>query len=163
MARLLNNPFLLVIGLALVVAVLPLFLPSTFYVRVVALVFINALGRRCQKIRHFARSRGKGEQLIEGPPGYRINAVGGNKIPWKRRTGKPARAARVHRGGSRIIDGSGSGEISVSLGDGGNTEAASDSLADARPFIAEEEEGRILLYRSSDGRAELVLFEFRQG
>jgi len=43
MARLLNNPFLLVIGLALVVAVLPLFLPSTFYVRVVALVFINAL------------------------------------------------------------------------------------------------------------------------
>ena len=42
-ARLLNNPLLLVVGLALVVALLPLFLPSTFYVRVVALVFINAL------------------------------------------------------------------------------------------------------------------------
>jgi len=41
--RLLKNPLLLVIGLALVVALLPLLLPSTFYVRVVALVFINAL------------------------------------------------------------------------------------------------------------------------
>lgn len=43
MTRLLKNPLLLVIGLALVVALLPLLLPSTFYVRVVALVFINAL------------------------------------------------------------------------------------------------------------------------
>jgi branched-chain amino acid transport system permease protein len=42
-ARLLKNPLLLVIGLAFAVALLPLFLPSTFYVRVVALVFINAL------------------------------------------------------------------------------------------------------------------------
>jgi branched-chain amino acid transport system permease protein len=38
-----TNPLLLVIGLALLVALLPPLLPSTFYVRVVALVFINAL------------------------------------------------------------------------------------------------------------------------
>jgi branched-chain amino acid transport system permease protein len=41
--RLINNPLLLVIGLVLVVMLLPAFLPSTFYVRVVALVFINSL------------------------------------------------------------------------------------------------------------------------
>jgi branched-chain amino acid transport system permease protein len=39
----LKSPFLLVIGIALMVLLLPPFLPSTFYVRVVALVFINAL------------------------------------------------------------------------------------------------------------------------
>ena len=43
MQRLLKSPFLLVIGLAVLVALLPLVLPSTFYVRVVALVFINAM------------------------------------------------------------------------------------------------------------------------
>lgn len=43
MRALFKSPFLLVIGLAALVVVLPLFLPSTFYVRVVALVFINAL------------------------------------------------------------------------------------------------------------------------
>jgi branched-chain amino acid transport system permease protein len=41
--RVLKSPFLPVIGLALVVALLPLVLPSTFYVRVIAVVFINAL------------------------------------------------------------------------------------------------------------------------
>jgi branched-chain amino acid transport system permease protein len=41
--RLLKSPFLLVIGLTALVVLLPPFLPSTFYVRVVALVFINAL------------------------------------------------------------------------------------------------------------------------
>ena len=43
MQRLLKSPFLLVIGLTTLVLLLPPFLPSTFYVRVVALVFINAL------------------------------------------------------------------------------------------------------------------------
>lgn len=43
MTRFRTNPLLLVIGLALLVALLPPLLPSTFYVRVVALVFINAL------------------------------------------------------------------------------------------------------------------------
>ena len=43
MGRFLHNPLLLVIGVAVVVAVLPLFLPSNFYLRVAALVFINAL------------------------------------------------------------------------------------------------------------------------
>jgi branched-chain amino acid transport system permease protein len=41
--RLLTGPFLLVIAIAAIVVLLPLVLPSTFYVRVVALVFINAL------------------------------------------------------------------------------------------------------------------------
>jgi branched-chain amino acid transport system permease protein len=41
--RYVKNPLLLVVGLAVVVALLPLVLPSTFYVRVAALVFINAL------------------------------------------------------------------------------------------------------------------------
>ena len=39
----LKSPLLLVIGLAVLIALLPLILPSTFYVRVVTLVFINAL------------------------------------------------------------------------------------------------------------------------
>lgn len=43
MQRVLRSPFTIVAGLAIVVALLPLVLPSTFYVRVVALVFINAL------------------------------------------------------------------------------------------------------------------------
>lgn len=43
MQRVLKSPFLLVIGITVLVLLLPLFLPSTFYVRVVALVFINAL------------------------------------------------------------------------------------------------------------------------
>jgi branched-chain amino acid transport system permease protein len=41
--RVLKSPFLLVIAIAVLVVLLPLVLPSTFYVRVVALVFINAL------------------------------------------------------------------------------------------------------------------------
>lgn len=43
MQRFLKSPFLLVIGVAVLVIVLPPLLPSTFYVRVIALVFINAL------------------------------------------------------------------------------------------------------------------------
>ena len=43
MQRVLKSPFLLVIGIAALVLLLPPLLPSTFYVRVVALVFINAL------------------------------------------------------------------------------------------------------------------------
>ena len=43
MQRLLKSPFLLVIGVAALIVLLPVVLPSTFYVRVVALVFINAL------------------------------------------------------------------------------------------------------------------------
>jgi branched-chain amino acid transport system permease protein len=41
--RLLLSPYALVISVAVTVAVLPLFLPTDFYLRVVALVFINAL------------------------------------------------------------------------------------------------------------------------
>jgi branched-chain amino acid transport system permease protein len=41
--RVLNNQFLVVFGIAALVLLLPAFLPSTFYLRVVALVFINAL------------------------------------------------------------------------------------------------------------------------
>jgi branched-chain amino acid transport system permease protein len=41
--RLLNSPFLLVIATAVIVVALPLVLPSSFYVRVAALVFINGL------------------------------------------------------------------------------------------------------------------------
>jgi branched-chain amino acid transport system permease protein len=41
--RFINNPFLLVIAVGIVVAVLPLLLPSSFYLRVIALVYINAL------------------------------------------------------------------------------------------------------------------------
>jgi branched-chain amino acid transport system permease protein len=43
MARVLKSPFLLVAGLAALVVLMPLLLPSTFYLRVVAIVFINAL------------------------------------------------------------------------------------------------------------------------
>jgi branched-chain amino acid transport system permease protein len=43
MRHLRKSPLLLVIGLAVLIALLPLILPSTFYVRVVTLVFINAL------------------------------------------------------------------------------------------------------------------------
>jgi branched-chain amino acid transport system permease protein len=43
MRRLVNSPFLLVIAVGIVVAVLPLLLPSSFYLRVIALVYINAL------------------------------------------------------------------------------------------------------------------------
>lgn len=43
MRRCLNSPFLLVLALGAVVALLPLILPSNFYVRVVAIVYINAL------------------------------------------------------------------------------------------------------------------------
>ncbi len=43
MRRFINNPFLLVIAVGIVVAVLPLLLPSSFYLRVIALVYINAL------------------------------------------------------------------------------------------------------------------------
>jgi branched-chain amino acid transport system permease protein len=41
--RLFNRPQFLLVALAIVVLVLPLLLPSTYYVRVVTLVFINAL------------------------------------------------------------------------------------------------------------------------
>jgi branched-chain amino acid transport system permease protein len=41
--RFINNPFLLVIAVGIVVAVLPLMLSSSFYLRVIALVYINAL------------------------------------------------------------------------------------------------------------------------
>jgi len=41
--RCLNSPFLLILALGAVVALLPLILPSNFYVRVVAIVYINAL------------------------------------------------------------------------------------------------------------------------
>jgi branched-chain amino acid transport system permease protein len=41
--RLLGSPYLLVIGLALLVVLLPLLLPSSFYLRVATLVFVNAL------------------------------------------------------------------------------------------------------------------------
>jgi branched-chain amino acid transport system permease protein len=40
---LINSPFLLVIAVGVVVSVLPLLLPSSFYLRVIALVYINAL------------------------------------------------------------------------------------------------------------------------
>lgn len=43
MRRFLNSPFLLVIAVGVVVLALPLILPSNFYLRVVALVYINAL------------------------------------------------------------------------------------------------------------------------
>ncbi|GIK79748.1 MAG: branched-chain amino acid ABC transporter permease [Pseudorhodoplanes sp.] len=43
MRRCLNSPFLLILALGAVVALLPLILPSNFYVRVVAIVYINAL------------------------------------------------------------------------------------------------------------------------
>ena len=43
MRRLLNSPFILVIVVGAIVLALPLFLPSNFYLRVVALVYINAL------------------------------------------------------------------------------------------------------------------------
>lgn len=43
MRRFLDSPFLLVAALGAVVALLPLILPSSFYVRVAALVYINAL------------------------------------------------------------------------------------------------------------------------
>lgn len=43
MRRFINNPFLLVIAVGIVVAVLPLMLSSSFYLRVIALVYINAL------------------------------------------------------------------------------------------------------------------------
>jgi branched-chain amino acid transport system permease protein len=43
MRRLVNSPFLLVIAVGIVVAVLPLLLPSSFYLRVIALVYVNAL------------------------------------------------------------------------------------------------------------------------
>jgi branched-chain amino acid transport system permease protein len=41
--RLVNNPHIMVMAIALIVAILPLIFPSTFYLRVAALVFINAL------------------------------------------------------------------------------------------------------------------------
>lgn len=43
MRRFLNSPLLLVVVISAIIAVLPLFLPTSFYLRVVALVFINAL------------------------------------------------------------------------------------------------------------------------
>lgn len=43
MRSFLKNPFLLVIGLAILIALMPFVLPSTFYLRIAALVFINAL------------------------------------------------------------------------------------------------------------------------
>ncbi|HVZ52014.1 MAG TPA: branched-chain amino acid ABC transporter permease [Pseudolabrys sp.] len=43
MRRFIKSPFLLVIAVGIVVLALPLFLPSNFYLRVVALVYINAL------------------------------------------------------------------------------------------------------------------------
>lgn len=43
MRRILTSPFLLIALLAVVVAILPAMLPSNFYVRVAALVYINAL------------------------------------------------------------------------------------------------------------------------
>ena len=43
MRRFLTSPFLLVAAIAVVVAILPLILPSNFYVRVAALVYINAI------------------------------------------------------------------------------------------------------------------------
>lgn len=43
MRRFLNSPFLLVVAIGAVVALLPLILPSNFYVRIAALVYINAL------------------------------------------------------------------------------------------------------------------------
>jgi branched-chain amino acid transport system permease protein len=42
-ARVRSNPLWLVVALAVFVAILPVFLPSSFYVRVAALVYINAL------------------------------------------------------------------------------------------------------------------------
>jgi branched-chain amino acid transport system permease protein len=41
--RLVTSPYALVIAIALVVAILPWFLPSNFYVRIATLVYINAL------------------------------------------------------------------------------------------------------------------------
>jgi branched-chain amino acid transport system permease protein len=41
--RFFNSPFLLVVALGVFVALLPLILPSSFYVRVAALIYINAL------------------------------------------------------------------------------------------------------------------------
>jgi branched-chain amino acid transport system permease protein len=41
--RLASSPFLLVVAIGVVVLALPLFLPSNFYLRVVAVVYINAL------------------------------------------------------------------------------------------------------------------------
>ena len=43
MQRILKSPFLLVIGIAALVLLLPSLLPSAFYIRVVALVFIASL------------------------------------------------------------------------------------------------------------------------
>lgn len=43
MRRLLVSPYMIVVAIALVVLLLPLILPSSFYYRVLALVFINAL------------------------------------------------------------------------------------------------------------------------
>ena len=41
--RVLASPYALVIAIAVIVGVLPWFLPSNFYVRVATLVYINAL------------------------------------------------------------------------------------------------------------------------
>lgn len=41
--RLVNNPYIMVMAIALIVAILPSILPSTYYLRVAALVFINAI------------------------------------------------------------------------------------------------------------------------
>ena len=43
MRRFLTSPFLLVGAVAVVVAILPMILPSNFYMRVAALVYINAI------------------------------------------------------------------------------------------------------------------------
>ncbi len=43
MRRIVSSPYLLVAGIALAVILLPLILPSSFYFRIAALVFINAL------------------------------------------------------------------------------------------------------------------------
>lgn len=43
MKRVLSSPYMVVVAVALVVALLPLILPSSFYFRICALVFINAL------------------------------------------------------------------------------------------------------------------------
>ena len=43
MRRFLNNPFMLVVAIGAIVALLPLVLPSNFYVRIAALIYINAL------------------------------------------------------------------------------------------------------------------------
>jgi hypothetical protein len=44
MARLFGSPYALVAAIAVVVVLLPLAVPGSFYMRVAALVYINAIG-----------------------------------------------------------------------------------------------------------------------